>query len=128
MSSDLSRHLENTLSSDYKVRTDATNALIQASHASGYGIALLHVLASPSLPIPIRQSAAITFKNYVTKHWHTSTQDDDDKDTHITISDADRQLIKDNIIQLMLSIDIRSIQIQLSAALAVIASYDFPEH
>src|ERR1700682_5819127 len=27
-------------SSDYKVRTDATNALIQASHASGYGIAL----------------------------------------------------------------------------------------
>jgi exportin-2 (importin alpha re-exporter) len=69
--------------------------------------------------MPIRQSASIYFKNFIMNHWEP------DEATGNILSDEDRNIIKQFIIGLMLSLP-KLLQAQLHHALALIAKTDFP--
>lgn len=67
----------------------------------------------------IRQSAAVHFKNVVKNGWSPENEQG------IVISEQDRQLVKDNLVQLMSAVP-ASIQAQCSEAISLIAAVDFP--
>jgi exportin-2 (importin alpha re-exporter) len=67
----------------------------------------------------IRQAAAVHFKNVVKNGW------DAENDSGVVISPQDRDLIKNNLVQLMCSVP-PSIQSQCSESIKLIAAQDFP--
>jgi exportin-2 (importin alpha re-exporter) len=74
------------------------------------------------LPIHLRISSSITFKNYVKRNWKSNEENDyADK-----ITGVDRQSIKTSITELMLSSP-EQIQRQLSDAISIISKEDFPD-
>ena len=70
----------------------------------------------------IRQAAAVHFKNVVKKGWDTTKEDGNDG---IVISEQDRVLIKDNLVQLMCVVP-PNIQSQCSESISLIAAVDYP--
>ncbi len=80
--------------------------------------------AGPAEPdISIRQAAAVSFKNLVRKRWEPG-EDAEDKDT--PMSPADKEQVKQNILNLMCAVP-NDVQKQLSEALTIISGHDFPE-
>lgn len=69
----------------------------------------------------MQQAAAIAFKNTVKRQWRS-----EDGQASV-LSDADKEQVKAQVVQLMLATPER-VQKQLSEAIAVIAKYDFPDH
>ncbi|KAK4339410.1 hypothetical protein RND71_040872 [Anisodus tanguticus] len=61
----LSQCFLNTLSPLPEPRRQAETALSEASERSNYGLAVLHLVAEPSIDEQIRQSAAVNFKNHL---------------------------------------------------------------
>eukprot|EP00124_Ichthyophonus_hoferi_P004893 Ihof_evm2s604 gene=Ihof_evmTU2s604 len=116
----LASHLGQTLSPDHTVRRTAEKELSQLESTANYSLLVLHLVASETVSVDIRAAAAITFKNFVKHNW--SMQDGEAG----RISLADRDLIKQNIIDLMLSVPSR-LQQQLSEAVSIIGSSDFPD-
>lgn len=92
----------------------------QIESQQNYGGILLMLCNRQDLPIHLRISASITFKNYVKRNWK-SNEDFGDK-----IVANDRQSIKTSITELMLSSP-EQIQRQLSDAISIISKEDFPE-
>lgn len=118
----LRQYLEQTFSPDAQVRQAAEKFLKSVEHQQGYPILILKLIEqSGATPqhAAIRQAAAVLFKNYVKNNW------DPERDVQV-ISEADRHVIKTNLITLMCSVP-DQIQRQLSAALSTIGEYDFPE-
>lgn len=70
----------------------------------------------------IRQAAAVHFKNIVKKGWDTTKEDGN---YGIVISEHDRALIKDNLVQLMCEVP-PNIQSQCSESISLIAAVDYP--
>ena len=93
-----------------------------------YGCILLMLSKKEDLPMHLRVSASINFKNYVKRNWAIS----DDTDSQLTtpdvnkISEQDRLTIKATIIELMLTSP-EQIQRQLSDAISIISKEDFPD-
>ncbi|KAL3924145.1 MAG: hypothetical protein SGILL_001225 [Bacillariaceae sp.] len=73
--------------------------------------------------MPVRQAGAVYFKNTVKKGWDTS-KDAEDREG-IEISVEDRQLIKENLVELMCKVP-PQIQAQVSETISIIAKTDFP--
>ncbi|CAO3609832.1 unnamed protein product [Mucor hiemalis] len=66
-------------------------------------------------------ASAVYFKNYVKRHWVRDNEEVADK-----IAEQDRKEIKNQIVQLMITVP-EKLQLQISDALALIAASDFPE-
>ena len=122
--------LSQSLSPDANTRRNAERALLTEQYGP---LAVLRVVSTSSNnnndanDLPIRQSAAVHFKNMVKKGWSPS-DDDDDSDpnkTRVTIPEADRTLIKDNLVSLMCTVP-PQLQSQCSESIALIAATDFP--
>ena len=71
---------------------------------------------------PVRQAAAVHFKNIVKKGWDTSNDDTGG----IVISEGDRQTIKTHLVELMCTVPPK-IQAQCSESIALIAKTDYPK-
>lgn len=84
----------------------------------GFGLNLLHIVASDSLPLSTRLAAALFFKNYVKRRWI-------DEDGNHLLPQNDTELIKKEIVPLMISLP-NNLQIQIGEAISVIADSDFP--
>lgn len=95
--------------------------MAQAADRANYGLAVLRLVAEPAVEEQIRQSAAVNFKNHLKARW---VQNPDDPD-RIVVSDAEKEQIKGLLVRLMVTASPR-IQAQLSEALTVIGSHDFP--
>ncbi|KAL8208094.1 hypothetical protein R6Q57_007506 [Mikania cordata] len=104
----LSQCFLDTLSPQPEPRRRAEKNL---SDTSNYGLAVLHLVAEPSVHEQIRQCAAVNFKNHLKTRWVPSSA--------TPILDAEKEQIKQLIVPLMLSASLK-IQVQLSEALAVI--------
>lgn len=115
----LSTYLQQTLSPTREERTAAEKFLESVETNSGYSILLLMVTSKNEVPMPIRVSAAVNFKNFVKRNWRVV--DDADK-----IPAADRIKIKTMIVDLMISMP-EQIQRQLSDAISIIGREDFPK-
>ncbi|CDF89744.1 ZYBA0S05-00716g1_1 [Zygosaccharomyces bailii CLIB 213] len=84
----------------------------------GFGLNLLHIVASDGLPQSTRLAAALFFKNYVRRRWI-------DEDGNHLLPQNDTELIKKEIVPLMISLP-NNLQIQIGEAISVIADSDFP--
>ena len=118
-----------SLSPDGNTRKNAEASLLQARSTQGHALAVLRVVStsSSSNDMPIRQGAAVHFKNMVKKGWAPDPEDDAHSGggTLFTIPDSDRQLIKDNLVSLMCTVP-PQLQSQCSESIALIAATDFP--
>eukprot|EP00529_Nitzschia_sp_RCC80_P005611 CAMPEP_0113490560 /NCGR_PEP_ID=MMETSP0014_2-20120614/27110_1 /TAXON_ID=2857 /ORGANISM="Nitzschia sp." /LENGTH=976 /DNA_ID=CAMNT_0000384337 /DNA_START=77 /DNA_END=3007 /DNA_ORIENTATION=+ /assembly_acc=CAM_ASM_000159 len=120
----LEQTVQDTLSPSADVRKNAENLLTTASKQPGHLVQLLQLVDNSQQQLPIRQAAAIRFKNIVKVAWD-ETKDLADRQ-EITISPTDRQTIKTNLVSLMCTVP-PQIRNQVSAAISLIAEVDYPE-
>lgn len=96
--------------------------MVAASNAGGG--------SSSSGDLPVRQAAAVHFKNMVKGGWgggpSSANDGDDNAAPKFIIPDADRELIKNNLVSLMCTVP-PAIQSQCSESIALIAAVDFPQ-
>ena len=117
----LAEYLLQTLNPDPAVRKAAEKFLSSVEGNEKYAQLLLHTVGSEDTDTNVRLAAAIAFKNLVKKHWRRTSE------TSAKISDQDRTEVKKVIVSLMLRMP-AALQKQLSDAISVIGSEDFPEH
>lgn len=124
----LSQCFLNTLSPDPEPRRRAEASLAEAAEQPNYGLAVLTLIADPTLAIDeqIRQAAAVNFKNYLKARWAPAARrNEPNVPVPNPMPENEKKQIKDNIVPLMLSASPK-IQAQLSEALVVIGKHDFP--
>nr|GFC94196.1 exportin-2 [Tanacetum cinerariifolium] len=114
----LSQSFLDTLSPLPEPRRRAEKNLSDAADSPNFTLAVLRLVAEPSVDEQIRHSAAVNFKNHLKTRWGPSAA--------VPIPDAEKEQIKQLIVPLMLSAGPK-IQAQLSEALAVIGNHDFPK-
>ena len=127
------RHiLFQSLSPDKSTRQAAESALLSSQSSPGHALAVLRLVAASSNAnaggsgdLPVRQAAAVHFKNMVKGGWGGSPNNDDDTSKFI-IPDTDRELIKNNLVSLMCTVP-PALQSQCSESIALIAAVDFPQ-
>uniref|UniRef100_A0A5B6ZN94 Putative exportin-2 n=1 Tax=Davidia involucrata TaxID=16924 RepID=A0A5B6ZN94_DAVIN len=122
----LSQCFLHTLSPNPEPRRHAETNLAEAAERPNYGLAVLRLVAEPAVDEPIRQAAAVNFKNHLRARWAPAPHSEPNLPTLIPIAEAEKDQIKTLIVPLMLSSTSR-IQSQLSEALAVISKHDFPK-
>ena len=83
-------------------------------------LSVLGLLTQEQVPLQVRQAAAVFFKNVVRRHWEPEDEHE------LTIPDEIKTQVKDNLLQLFLSVA-ELLQSQLSEAMTLIASHDFPQ-
>lgn len=115
----LSQSFLDTLSPLPEPRRRAEKNLSDAADSPNYGLAVLRLVAEPSVDEQIRQAAAVNFKNHLKGRWGPQS-------ASTPVPDAEKEQIKALIVPLMLSASPR-IQSQLSEALAIIGNHDFPK-
>ncbi|KAG5141936.1 hypothetical protein JHK82_017631 [Glycine max] len=113
----LSECFLHTLSPSPEPRRRAESSLAEAADRPNYALAVLRLVAEPSIDDQIRQAAAVNFKNHLRLRWAS-----DDS----PVPDPEKDQIKTLIVPLMLSATPK-IQSQLSEALALIGHHDFPK-
>jgi len=96
---------------------------MDAAKLPSHHLAILALISDASVDIPIRQAAAVRFKNVVAKGWDANCPDGTDG---IVFTDPDRINIKNNLVDFMCSTP-HQIQTLLSATIGIIANVDYPE-
>ncbi|CCH63001.1 hypothetical protein TBLA_0I03480 [Henningerozyma blattae CBS 6284] len=87
---------------------------------NGFGLTLLHIIASHNLPISTRLAGALFFKNFIKRKWI------DENGNHLLPSE-NIELIKKEIVPLMITLP-DNLQVQIGEAISVIADSDFPNN
>lgn len=115
--------LSQTLSPDAEVRRRAESHLAEAQKIPGHPLLVLRLVASSdAADAPVRQAAAVHFKNIVKKSWDDHN---DDGGGGVVIPPNDRNVIKSHLVELMCTVP-PQIQAQCSEAISLIAAVDFP--
>lgn len=94
-------------------------SLKELENQNGFGLTLLHVVASSNLAISTRLAGALFFKNFIRRKWV------DENGNHLLPNDQ-VELIKKEIIPLMISLP-NNLQVQIGEAISLIADSDFPQ-
>ena len=116
--------LSQSLSSDAATRQTAERALLSSQTSPGHSLAVLRLMASnDAVDGPVRQAAAVHFKNMIKKGWNPDDEEECSKS--YVVPAADRDLIKNNLVELMCKVP-PQIQAQCSESIALIAASDFP--
>lgn len=117
--------LSQSLSSDASTRQNAERALLMAQASPGHALTVLRLISSnDAADGPVRQSAAVHFKNMVKKGWEPDPDDESAKTC--LVPQSDRDMIKNNLVELMCTVP-PQIQSQCSESISLIASHDFPQ-
>ncbi|WOK97250.1 exportin-2 [Canna indica] len=117
-----------SLSPEPLPRRNAEASLAAAADRPGFAIALLQLVAAPAVEEQIRLAAAVHFKNHLRSRWapSSSAAEESAAPSPPAIPAPEKEQIKGLIVSLMLSAPPR-VQPQLSEALAVVSSHDFPQ-
>lgn len=103
------------------LQKEAAFNLSQVEIQQGFPLILLRLISDESADPTLRITAAVYFKNYIKRHWVI-----DNEQALDTIAPSDRAAIKQEIVQLMITVP-EKIQLQISDALTLIAAADFPD-
>ncbi|KAJ1913960.1 importin-alpha export receptor [Mycoemilia scoparia] len=114
----LTAALQGSLSPQADIRKKAEQQLSQLENAPSFAGSLVNVIRT-SNDTTISFAAALFFKNYIKRLWPQN------EDTEDRISKQDRDNIKAEIINLLISLP-PQLQLQISEAMSVIADNDFP--
>ncbi|KAI9288300.1 putative importin-alpha export receptor [Umbelopsis sp. AD052] len=114
----LQQYLQQTF--DPRTQKQAEQSLAQVEVQRNFPLLVIKLIGDQSADQTLRFAASVFFKNYVKRHW---VPDDENANK---IYPEDRAAIKSQIVDLMISVPER-LQFQVSEALSIIASSDFPE-
>ena len=124
--------LSQSLSPDAPTRQNAERSLLAAQSSPGHALAILRIVSASSGDggdLPVRQAAAVHFKNMVKGGWAPAEDDGEQQQQpggmRYTVPESDRQMIKDNLVSLMCTVP-PQLQSQCSESIALIAASDFP--
>ncbi|KAF9898563.1 hypothetical protein BX616_003874, partial [Lobosporangium transversale] len=112
-----------TFQPDPNLRMQAELKLKQLENTQGILIQSMQIVGAEESEIHVRQAASIYFKNAVRRYWYEPEQDNTD---HLKIAEADKDTIKSNILQLLVSAP-PLVRTQLITVLGTILSNDFPQ-
>ncbi|CAL9767703.1 unnamed protein product [Musa acuminata subsp. burmannicoides] len=121
-----------SLSADPQPRRAAECSLAAAADRPGFALALLQFAATPSVDDHIRLAAAVHFKNHLRSRWAPSPPGAAEEPLSSSapcpspISAPEKEQVKSVLVSLMLGA-LPRVQPQLSEALAVVSSHDFPQ-
>ena len=82
-------------------------------------LTVLQILTQESVDLAVRQSAAVFFKNLVKAHWAPEDE------TQYTVPTDTKTQVKNGLLSLFLAVPAK-LQAQLSEAMSLIATHDFP--
>jgi len=114
----LQQYLRQTL--DPRTQKQAEQSLAQVEVQQNFPLLVIKLVGDQSADPTLRFAAALFFKNYVKRHWVP----DDENANKIALED--RAAIKAQIVDLMIAVP-EKLQVQVSEALSIIASSDFPD-
>ncbi|KAH8547636.1 putative importin-alpha export receptor [Umbelopsis sp. PMI_123] len=114
----LQQYLQQTF--DPRTQKQAEQSLAQVEVQRNFPLLVIKLISDQSADQTLRFAASVFFKNYVKRHW---VPDDENANK---IAPEDRAAIKSQIVDLMISVPER-LQFQVSEALSIIATSDFPE-
>ncbi|KAL9656208.1 hypothetical protein ABK040_007825 [Willaertia magna] len=113
--SSLATLLQNSISPQTNLRQEAERQLKSIETQPGYSILVLKFIANQNYNHILRLGASIILKNFIKKEWELSQ----------SLKPEDKELIKSNIIDLMLTVTDKPIQSTLSEIISIISEYDF---
>ena len=120
--------LSHTFDNDANVRNRAEAELATIESRPGYPSTLLHICVLP-LPLPIKQAAALRFKNRIKRHWLILDREDEEgggEERGQQLSLEDKRVIKENLYQAIITQQQPLIRIQLLESLRSIVDLDWP--
>ncbi|GAA5808330.1 hypothetical protein MFLAVUS_001720 [Mucor flavus] len=100
---------------------EAVYNLSQVEVQQGFPLLLLKLISDEAVDQTLRMAGAVYFKNYIKRYWVNDNEEAVDK-----IAQQDRLEIKNQIVQLMITVPDK-LQLQISDALTLIAASDFPD-
>ena len=71
----LANYLKGTLDPNQKTRKDAESFLVSIERNQNYPVLLLKLVTMDDVEIFVRQAAAVTFKNFVSRNWEVDAED-----------------------------------------------------
>ncbi|KAG0255719.1 hypothetical protein BG011_004960 [Mortierella polycephala] len=110
-----------TFQSDPNVRIQAELKLKQLEGTQGTLLQSMQIIGAEDSEVHVRQAASIYFKNAVRRYWYET----EETPAHLKISEADKDIIKGSILQLLASTP-ALIRSQLITVLGTVLSNDFP--
>ncbi|KAG8724819.1 hypothetical protein FRC09_013780 [Ceratobasidium sp. 395] len=116
-----------TFNPDPNVRIAAELELRQALAQQGMLSAVVQIVGTDGVDLSVRQAAVVYLKNAVARGYGISNATVAQQLSTPPIHDSDKQVIKQNIIPLIVASPNRAIRIQLSAILKTLVAHDFPE-
>ena len=122
MEQEIIKYLNNTYSVDNGVRSQAEEGLGHLDAQQGFPEALVAISLNKNYEVALRQSSSILLKNWIDYHWSTGGE----KFKHPVASDDTKNFIRQNLPN-GLQDPTRQVRGVLAAALANVASWDWPE-
>lgn len=111
--------LRATLSSDLGMRKQAEDYLTQHAYGKGHVVGLMQVAVAPQAELPMRQAAAIHFKNLVGKGW------DPRREESARLHEEDKKMLKENVLEALIQSP-PTVQSQLTECVKVMVAADYP--
>ncbi|KAF8746692.1 ARM repeat-containing protein, partial [Rhizoctonia solani] len=117
-----------TFNADPNVRIAAELELRkQAVGQAGMLSAVVQIVGTNGVDLSVRQAAVVFLKNAVARGYKSSNIPVQQQLPAPPVPDADKQVIKQHILPLIVASPDRAIRIQLAAILKTLVSHDFPE-
>ncbi|GAA5958061.1 hypothetical protein JCM21900_003574 [Sporobolomyces salmonicolor] len=117
----LAQILVSTLAPDAQTRRQAERELLQAQAHPSFGPLVLQLTQDASAQKAVRQSAALSFKNWIKANWAT-----EEAPTPLTTATA--EALKQSIVSIMIALSAEpALQVQIGEAIAIMAEADFPD-
>ena len=119
--------LSHTFDDNANTRDRAEAELATIESQPGYPSTLLHICVL-HLPLPIKQAAALRFKNRIKRHWLVLDGEEDEGgvEGRQPLSLEDKRVIKENLYQAIITQQQPLIRIQLLESLRCIVDVDWP--
>ncbi|GAA5999813.1 hypothetical protein JCM10207_005923 [Rhodosporidiobolus poonsookiae] len=110
-----------TLSPDATTRRQAERELAAAQAHPSFGPSILALAQDAQQQKPTRQSAALSFKNWIKANWAL-------EDAPTPLSTATAEALKQSVVSIMIALsDAPALQVQIGEAIAIMAEADFPD-
>ncbi|GAA5967687.1 hypothetical protein JCM11641_005736 [Rhodosporidiobolus odoratus] len=120
-SQQLASILLQTLSPDATTRRQAERELAAAQSHPSFGPAILGLAQDASQSKPTRQSASLSFKNWIKANWAL-------EDAPTPLSTATAEALKQSVVSIMIPLSGEpALQVQIGEAIAIMAEADFPD-
>lgn len=122
MTDEIVQIIRGTYATEDNVRTQAEEALSRLDKDQSFPVGLLKLSLAQDQEVSVRQSSSVLLKNWIDQHWSASSE----KYKEPAASNETKLYLRQNLPQ-GLAVPQRPIRSVLSAALANIAGWDWPE-